>query len=245
MLRVRFVLVALVIGVFCVLASPVQATIIWDFNNPPGLPPTIADVNNAGGLRVGDKVFSQFTVVPTQLNTAIVPDETAIRLTGVFLAGELGLRFDGLWQATGGQLADTVIIFKVVADNPYLLTDNTLKMSAYLADNGGSVTISESVYARNPNVYNDPSIAHKEVYSTDYATKEFDHQEFADEQGAPLALPEIWVVKDVGASGGLLPGGIASISSFYQTFSQIPEPATMSIMFVGAAALAARRRRGK
>ena len=248
MLRTRSVLVMSILGVLTVLAPALRAEIIWDFGSPSTLPPTIAEVNAAGGLRVDDKVFSDFTVVPTTLvpsglTQTVTPDVTSIRLTGVFMSGELGIGFSGLWQAIGGELADTVITFKVTADTPHLIADNTLGMQGYLADNGASVTISEDVYARTPDEFSDLPIAHKEIYHTDFTTKEIDHQEFADEFGAALALAEIWVRKDVGASGGLQPEGIAAISYFYQTFSQIPEPATMAILFIGGAALIKRKRR--
>ena len=242
MLRSWPALIVLVVGVVFILTAGANATIIWDFQNPPAVAPTIADVNAAGGLKVGDKLFSNFSVVPTQLNSGVAPDETAIRLTGMLLAGEWGIRFDGQWLATGGQLADTVIVFKAAADGQSLITDNTLAMTDYLAENGGSATISELVYARNPDMYNDPAIAHKQVYSTEFVTQDFDHQEFVDVQGAPLALQEIWIIKDIGVSGGVDPAGIASIDSFYQTFSQAPEPATMVLLLFGAAALTARRR---
>ncbi len=235
------------IVVFASFPSFLQAEIIWDFQNPPTMGPTIEEVNAAGGLRVGDKVFSMFTVSPTALNTTLVPDITSIRLTGVLIEGELGIRFDGLWSAGAGQLADTVIVFKAVADEPWLIHDNTLKMAGYLADNGGLVTISETVYARNPNEFNDPSLAQKGVYydSASGARKEIDHKFFTDPQtGQPVALSEVWILKDVGANGGLVgQEGIAKISSFYQTFSQIPEPMTMLLLGAGVIPLLRRRKK--
>lgn len=249
MLRARFTFVLAGLGLIAALTPALNAEIIWDFGNAPDPLdyPTIAEVNAAGGLRVGDKVFSDFSVTPTSLSNGLVPwlapDATSIKLQGLSMSGELGIGFSGLWQAIGGTYVDTVIKFKVVADAPSLITDNTLGMQGYLADNGGSVTISENVYAADPDAVAVASIAHKEVYHTDFASKEIDHQEFVDAFGAPLALPEIWIKKDVGVSGGPDDAGIASLSYFYQTFSHVPEPGTMLLLSIGGAVVAVRRRR--
>ena len=241
--RSLFLAIVLVTALICPFASA-DPILIGDLDDPQ--PYSLEDVNLAGGIRVEDKVFSDFRVSPTALANALVPDETSINVTPVEIEGEYGLRFDGPWSAGAGDLADTTIIFSVEADLPWLITDNTLKMTGYLADNGGMVTISETVYLRDPDQYNDLSIAQKGVYydSASEARKEIDHQEFRDQDtGEFIASPVIWVVKDVGANGGLVGDqGIAKISSFYQTFSQIPEPAAATLLAAGIVGLLRRRR---
>jgi hypothetical protein len=196
-----------------------------------------------GEIRIGDKVFSDFRVTTSKTVGATAPGADAISITGVLVDGEYGIRFNGGWGALSGQIADTTIGFKVTADEPNLIEDNTLFASAWGASSGGSAQITEQVYAKDPNDSFSTALANKYVYITDTLVKNKDHQVFKDEAGAPVALKTIWVVKDVFATGGVGANGVATISEFYQTFSQIPEPATMSLLGIGMLALARKRSR--
>jgi len=239
-----------VVGLLCSLAS--ASIIVGDPANPVSV--TLADVIKAGGISVGDKLFTDWSVTSNKLGNGVAPDATAISVTPVIrvnpanpLEKEIGLRFDGLWSAGAMQLADSTIIYKVSVtadDQRVLIKDNTLQMSAFGAANGGLVTISESVFLTPPDTTPSPSIARKFVFfdSTTGAEREIDHKEFADATGAPVFARAVWVVKDVGANGGVQAQGVAKISSFYQTFSQIPEPATLSLLVIGGLMMLRRRR---
>lgn len=55
----------------------------------------------------------------------------------MYIGGEHGLQFNGLWSAGLNDLANTTIGFKVTADYPFLIHDNTLYGAAMGAANGG------------------------------------------------------------------------------------------------------------
>lgn len=231
---------ARLIAVFAVLAAlggicP-GAIIEFDFGQPASY--SLTEVNDAGGIRVGDKLFSNFFTDSTASVGALAPGLGEIVVRGVDVNGDFGLIFSGLWQAAAGQLADTAITFKVTAPEGLFIKDNDLKLLAFGAGNGGSVSIAENVYSGPPST--SPVIANKFVWYTRNGEVESsvlqDHKEFTP-------LQEIWIIKDVGASGGINQDGFAQVSQFQQTFSQIPEPATLALVAFGGLALLRRRRR--
>lgn len=246
-------------------AMQASATMVWDFNgletdingngaHTVAVPLSLAEVNQAGGIQVGDKVFSHFELNNATSLGAIAPDEHAVEVVGVFVDGNYGLCFQGGWFAGAGQIVDTTIKFKVevaedAAARQWVIVDNELWISAFgVSENsqGGLVSISENVYAQEPGAPNvdpseNPPIANKLVYYfSDQDNDLFDDATFS-------GRTEIWVVKDIVLSGGGGQTGLAHLSEFYQTFSQIqiPEPATFALLSLGVGVIAARRRRRK
>ena len=221
-----------------------SASVIVAPINDPNAGFTLQQVIEAGGIRVGDKVFDQFTVNNSISVGATAPDADGIMVYGVQINGELGLRFTGGWGAYGGQIADTLIIFHMKADQPWLITDNTLWMDGYGARNGGLVSISENVFAKNPLEGYSSSLADKYVYFANRGDKDvYDHQEFTNAEGELVAVTDIWVVKDIIVNGGPNETGSAGLSQFYQTFSQMPEPASMTLLALGGLLALARKNR--
>ena len=241
MLRKSLSVVALVLFVSGLSSAAVIVAPLNDSN--AGF--TLQQVIDAGGIRVGDKVFDQFVVNNSATTGALAPDASGITVYGVLTQdGELGLRFTGGWAAFGGQIVDTVIMFHVQADRPWLISDNTLSMDGYGARNGGLVAISENVFAKDPLEGYSHSLADKYVYFANRGEMEtYDHQEFTNAEGELVAVPEIWVVKDIIVNGGPNTAGSAGLSQFYQTFSQIPEPASMTLLVIGGLLAIARRNR--
>lgn len=229
-----------------------HAAIVADLQSlaPPSY--SLSEVNEAGGILVGDKLFDQFTVTTTQSVGAIAPGLDEIEVTGVLIDNplvhnELGLRFSGGWSAPKGKIADSTITFRISIVEPqrsqgFLIADNSLWMDAYGISGDGYVSISENVYAADPRLGPTPSVAKKLVFSDGETDQFFDHEDFMQNH-QPAALAEIWVVKDVIANGGTEVGSFGHLSQFYNTFSQIPEPASLGLMAIGLAAILVRRRR--
>ncbi len=213
---------------------------------------TIEEVEAAGGIQVGDKLFSDWCVTDTQSVGAIAPDASEIVVTGIQIDGDYGLRFNSGWSAPAGQLADSTIKFKVSIVEPWLsqgwlIKDNALWMTAFGVSNNtdaGAVSVSENVYAFDPYLGYSKPIANKFVYyKDDDDNLLYEEKDFVDDMGVPIALTEIWVIKDVIAYGGVGAVGVAHISEFFQTFSQVPEPATMALLGLGGVGLLLKRRR--
>ena len=213
-----------------------------DLSNPVSY--TIEEIQQAGGIQVGDKLFMDFAVTTSATQGTVAPGADAITVTGVQITGDYGLRFNGGWSAGGQEIADSTIRFSVTATRPgWYIKDNALWIAAFGVSGtgeGGIVSVSENVYAEDPytlppNV--NPPIANKYVYyRTDADMELYDGKDFAP-------LKKVWVLKDVVANGGDLVTGSAHLSEFWQTFSQIPEPATVSLVLLGGLGLIARRRR--
>jgi len=202
---------------------------------------TLDEVNAAGGIIIGDKLFEYFTVTTTESVNAVAPGSAEIAIrpiqvlkSGSVLGGDYGMTFNGAWSAPAGQLADSTIEFHAsilpdYAAQGYAFKDNSLYITAYGVSNNtnaGAVSVSENLYASHPSS-GDPAFANKFVYfKSDTDNQLLDEKDFAP-------ITDMWIVKDVVAYGGIGDEGAVHLSEFYQTFSQIPEPSTLVLLCVG------------
>jgi len=199
-----------------------------------------------GGLRVYDKVFTDWDLTDTSKNGGNPPDATSIKVVGIWvdynndnikdLGDEFGVRFTAGWSAFGTQIVETAIDFKVTPDNPYQITDNTLWMKNGAGGNGGQASVTERVFDTN-------------MPAEPIATKYAWHNELNDQALAHVdygsAYDYLYLSLNVIANGGVsqTPLGSASVGVFDVTFSQIPEPGAIALMLLGSAGLLIRRRR--
>jgi hypothetical protein len=215
-----------------------HAEVVWVWNNPdPNFQaPSIAEVNAQGGLLVGDKLFTDFSVVSSG-NAPFLPTAADIRISGLLSDGDYGVSFNGPWFALTNQVLDTTIKFKVSVfpeNTGVLIKDNTLGLTAFAVNNSDAfVSITENVYSAPPP--QSQSIADKFVFATATSSALLDHENFHDATGGPAAFPEVWVVKDILLYGGstAVPGHPgAFLSEFTQSFSQtqVPEPQAIALL---------------
>lgn len=204
---------------------------------------TIQEVIDRGGIIIGDKLFDAFKVTTIKSQGAIAPGAAEIAITpiqilkaGAPFGGDYGMKFNAIWSAPGGGLADSTIEFRVTIlpeyqAQGYKIKDNALWITAFGiggTNPPGIVSVSENVWAQHPSVQPQVPLANKFVYyrsSSDFQL--FDEKNFTE------PVVSIWVTKDIGANGGEGQTGVSHLSEFYQTFSQIPEPGTFVLLAVG------------
>jgi hypothetical protein len=230
-------LCALTLYLAGLLCSPASAEPIkWVFGQSEAV--SIKQVNEAGGLLVGDKLFSDFSVVsipPLQGTVGSAPGMEQIMLSGILSDGDYGLQFNGPWLAGPGAVVNTTIGFKAATtDDLHLIKDNTLKLTA--SDVSAANDPPTGLISIVENVFNGPpasgqTIAKKSVFDFGdiAASKLADSADFAP-------VPEVWIKKDILLLGG---NGVAHLSEFTQTFSQevIPEPGTLTLLAIGSLGL--------
>ena len=196
-------------------------------------------IANQGSIVVEDKTFDNFSYSLAQTVGATGPDASAINVWGVKVDYgnriEWGLMFQGGWQASTGQIIDSLIGFDVTVDpqSNMWITDYTLSYNGAISG-GGKASIIESLYDSFPG----PRTAFGMVFTQPDSNLDLFHDQL-------LGHTSLHVIKDVLVAGDTVPGpNTASISMFMNTFSQqvIPEPATMSLLALGGL-IAIRRRR--
>jgi hypothetical protein len=194
---------------------------------------TLADLLQPGAsILAGDKLFFDFDeyhAIATGGATAV--DAATVIVAPIQLGGEWGLHFQSAnFFASTNQTQDTCFQFKVLVTEPnWLISDNTLTMTA-AAVGTGRASIAENVLAVNNDL-----LAQNLTFVFPTVGLTVNHKEF------PYPVTEIRVAKDIAVVGGT--NGTAFISDFTQTFSQIPEPATLSLLAFGGLAFLIRRRR--
>ena len=222
-------LAVFVVGISC---SPAIADVITEpIVAEDGQEFELTDLQGSAGFIWGDKLFDEFSFSASSAGGAIAPTE-GIKVTATLfgIEDEIGIYFNALWQAGPMQWVDTTIRFRVtVLDPDHSINGVLLGSGAMGAAGTGGVSITESIYSSFPG----PEIAHGQV--VDIAGFRVNENEMTF---APTN--QVYVVKDIGVSGGTL--GSATVSQVYQVFHQIPEPASLSLLGMGVIALFRRRR---
>jgi PEP-CTERM motif len=202
---------------------------------------SIADINANGGIIVGDKLFDSFSVTSSSSPNAIAPTADSIQITGVDINGDYGFHVNALWMASGGQWVDATMTFHAsvlpesVAQG-YAFDGNALDITGFGGANtaGGILSISENLFTQYPGSEGS-SIADEFVYYASPTNK------YERDTAAFAPVTNMWVVKDIGISGGSTNGAM-HLSEFYETFHQgqitAPEPSTLVLFGIGALGLA-------
>lgn len=231
--RARF---ALALVCACAMASSASAVTMFDLLSP------------GTTITSGDKVFSNFswTSSAAGAGTAIDPaDVTVSPFSQVVFGGlEYGLEFRTPTASLSGQGGLSATMTYTVTPNipGRLISDNTLTMSSTVAASlGGDLLLLESAAESGTGLPLATKLTVDEgIVIPNVLPILFVHEEYP----IPVASADVHTQISLGwAGGGTGPG--PQLHSFAQTFSQIPEPATMGLALMcglfGAAVFLRRR----
>jgi hypothetical protein len=179
-------------------------------------------------IRAGDKVFSDFSFT----NIGNGPQASAILLEPVLLNGEYGLHIVGSWTAFGSQVAGMTFSYQVTADAPNQITGATLWAPGAGSVGGGSVAIVENIFDQVPGP---PLASPLLVYANANGSQLLATASIQPTQSFLFAFKDV-IVQGGGGSG------LGLLSEFFQTFPQVPEPATLGLLAIGGLAMLRRKR---
>jgi hypothetical protein len=198
-------------------------------------------------LIVGDKVFAGFDLFGiTSEGGALGPDPSLVFIQGVrdIISGDYGLRMLMAWNAGSGQFINANISFTVaILEDPewaeWYLKDVKMVLTGASATGNGVVNASETVW-------DGPVGAGELLAALSCSSQEGDGGAYLAaaydwvEAGKDPAK-KIWVRKDISITGGV--EGAAHLSEVFQFYSQIPEPATLTLLAGGACLVGLSRRK--
>ena len=204
---------------------------------------TIGEINSAGGYQVGDKLFSDFSCVPyTSGPEAYPPVCDEIVVTGLDANGDYGITFNASWYAGAGSTVNSTLKFKVlvVPSSDNYIVGSTFRLEGAGVSGNGFIDAIENIYPIESGLVGTNEAAALNVFKKPSGNKLVDSSDFYNADGSPAMLKEIWIVKDISMNG--LSGSV-HLSSFTQTFHQIPEPASMGMLGSGIVVAMLRRSR--
>ncbi len=187
---------------------------------------------------VGDKEISEIDVFGFSAGGALAPDYDTVFVQGGqdSATGDYGLRFLLSWNAGSNQVINANLHYKVSVLPAYedlYIKDVKLMLLGVSATGNGVVSVGETIMDQP---FGDV------LASLSSSKQEYDGGSKLISSGEFTPTKEIWIYsKDISVTGNT--NGTAHLSEFYQFYSQIPEPATICLLGLGAIAVFGRRRK--
>lgn len=196
----------------------------------PCVTDTLADyiALGSGGCTINDKTFSSFFYTPSASGTgAVTTDTTSVTV----MPTKFGFIFNPVLSSGGNGFADVLMGYTVATtDSALLIDDASLSMVGGVTGPGAFATVDENVCLNgSPSTCLGLHVAEPSPIS--------DHITFS-----PVALVTLLKDLHVKSDGE---GGSASISGIFNDVSQVPEPASLTILAIGLIGLGVYRRRAR
>ena len=207
------------------------------------------DEINRSGMQVGDKLFSNFSIVNYVDGTlAVAPDVNQVQVTGICIDGNFGIRFNAPWLAGSESVVNSTISFQiqVLPESGLYIAGNMFALTASnVGSDNGFISAVETVWDAEPGSIGANRLSSLGLYdSADPLNRKLSDQRDFLVDGEPVHLRQVWIRKDITLlGGGEGQFGPTHLSEFTQTFSQVPEPASVGMLGSGVIVALLRRSR--
>jgi hypothetical protein len=192
-----------------------------------------------GTLIFGDKKLSEIEVYGIGTGGALAPDACSMLVQGGqdTTTGNYGLWFLLSWNAFSGQTVNATLNFAISVLPGYdeCINDVQLDITGVSATGTGGVNVGETVW-------NAPFPDGEIIASLSCSKDASDGGAHLVDSATFAPLKEIWVFsKDVSITGGT--DGSAHLSGLFQFYSQVPEPATITLVGLASVIMLRKRHR--